>query len=136
MKFNESSGKLKPLSVFAMSSLTDIVLLLLIFFLLTSSFVTNFGIRVDIPRAETASVTEQQFINVAVTDDGRFYVMGDLVSRANLAASIREQAQRQPNATLVLRADKNAIIDDAVNVMNIARALDMNIMMATERAAR
>lgn len=136
MKFNESSGKLKPLSVFAMSSLTDIVLLLLIFFLLTSSFVTNFGIRVDIPRADTASVTEQNFINVTVTDDGRFYVMGDLVTRANLAASIREQSQRAPNATLVLRADKNAIIDDAVNVMNIAKALNLNIMMATERAAR
>lgn len=136
MNFNEDSARLKPLSVFAMSSLTDIVLLLLIFFLLTSSFVTNFGIRVDIPRAETASVTQQNFINVTVTSDGRFYVMGDLVSRANLAPAIREQSQRSPNATLVLRADKNAIIDDAVSVMNIARALNLNIMMATERAAR
>lgn len=135
MDFRDGA-KLKPLSVFAMSSLTDIVLLLLIFFLLTSSFVTNFGIRVDIPRAETATVTQQNFINVTVTNDGRFYVMGDLVSRANLAASIREQSQRSPNATLVLRADKNAIIDDAVNVMNIAQALNLNIMMATERAAR
>ncbi len=135
MDFRDGA-KLKPLSVFAMSSLTDIVLLLLIFFLLTSSFVTNFGIRVDIPRAETATVTQQNFINVTVTNDGRFYVMGELVSRANLAASIREQSQRSPNATLVLRADKNAIIDDAVNVMNIAQALNLNIMMATERAAR
>ncbi|MEX0928998.1 MAG: biopolymer transporter ExbD [Balneolales bacterium] len=136
MNFREEGEVKPPLSVFSASSLTDIVLLLLIFFLLTSSFVTNFAIRVDMPRAETGAATEQQFVNVTVTNDGRFYVMGEPVSTANLASSIRDENQKNPNASLVLRADKNAIIDDAVNVMNIAKALNMNIMMATERASR
>ncbi len=136
MNFRSESEVKKPLTLFAAAGLTDIVLLLLIFFLLTSSFVTNFGIRVDIPRAETAAMTDQHFVNVSITRDGSFYVMGDPVPRANVAASIREQVQRHPGATLVVRADKNAIIDDAVHVMNIGKALNMNMMMATERASR
>lgn len=136
MNFRAEGEVKKPLTIFAAAGLTDIVLLLLIFFLLTSSFVTNFGIRIDIPRAETASMTEQYFVNVAITHDGRFYVMGNPVPRANVANSIREQYQQNPGATLVVRADKNAIIDDAVHVMNIGKALNMNMMMATERASR
>lgn len=136
MNFRSDSEEKKPLSIFATAGLTDIVLLLLIFFLLTSSFVTNFGIRVDIPRAETASLAEQNFINVTVTNDGSFYVMGEAVSRANVASSIRQQHQQHPQATLVVRADKNAIIDDAVHVMNIGKALNLNMMMATERTGR
>ncbi|MEX0680574.1 MAG: biopolymer transporter ExbD [Balneolales bacterium] len=136
MNFRTESEVKKPLAVFAAASLTDIVLLLLIFFLLTSSFVTHFGIRVNIPRAETASATDQYFINVSITSDGSFYVMGNPVLKANIASSIREQHQQNPNATLVVRADRNAIIDDAVHVMNIGRALEMNMLMATERASR
>ncbi len=136
MNFRSESEVKKPLTLFAAAGLTDIVLLLLIFFLLTSSFVTNFGIRVDIPRAETAAMTDQYFVNVAITRDGSFYVMGNPVPRANVASSIREQHQQHPGATLVVRADKNAIIDDAVHVMNIGKALNMNMMMATERASR
>ena len=136
MTFREEGEVRAPLSIFSASSLTDIVLLLLIFFLLTSSFVTNFAIRVDMPRAETGTATEQLFLNVTITDDGSFYVMGEPVSSANLASVIRDEHQRNPNASMVLRADKNAIIDDAVNVMNIGKALNMNIMMATERASR
>ena len=136
MNFRSDSEVKKPMQMFAAAGLTDIVLLLLIFFLLTSSFVTNFGIRVDIPRAETAAVTEQHFINVTITNDGSFYIMGDPVPRANVASSIREQNRQHPQATLVVRADRNAIIDDAVHVMNIGKALDLNMMMATERATR
>ena len=136
MNFRSESEVRKPLTAFAAAGLTDIVLLLLIFFLLTSSFVTNFGIRVEIPRADTASATEQFFINVAITNDGRFFVMGEQVTRANVAASIRDEHSRHPSATLLVRADKNAIIDDAVHVMNIGQALRMNMMMATEPASR
>ncbi|MEX0779659.1 MAG: biopolymer transporter ExbD [Balneolales bacterium] len=136
MTFREEGERKPPLSLFSASSLTDIVLLLLIFFLLTSTFVTNSAIQIEMPKAETGSATEQQFLNVTVTNDGSFYVMGSPVSTANLASSIRDEQQKNPNVSLVLRADKNAIIDDAVNVMNIAKALNMNIMMATERASR
>lgn len=136
MDFRRDEDRLEPLTLFSQSSLTDIVLLLLIFFLLTSSFVTNFGIRVEVPRAETGAQTDQQFISVAVTRDGEFYVDGQITSTGMLASAIREARNNKPQGTLVLRADKNAIIDDAVRIMNIAQALELRIVMATEPGTR
>ena len=136
MDFRKDDDRMEPLTLFSQSSLTDIVLLLLIFFLLTSSFVTNFGIKVDIPKAETGAQTEAQLITVAVTKDGQFYVDGEPTSSGMLASALREARGNKSQATLVLRADKDAIIDNAVRVMNIAKALDLRIVMATEQASR
>ncbi|MDX1672466.1 MAG: biopolymer transporter ExbD [Balneolaceae bacterium] len=136
MEFRKDEDRLEPLTLFSQSSLTDIVLLLLIFFLLTSSFVTNFGIKVDVPKAETGAQTEQLFVSVAVTKDGQFFVDGSPTSRGMLASSIREAVDKKPQSTLVLRADRQAVVDDAVRVMNIANALNLKIVMATERGTR
>jgi len=136
MNFRGDSDRKKPLAMFSQSSLTDIVPLLLIFFLLTSSFVSNFGIKVNVPKAETGDPNVSQQIVVTVTKDKQFYVSGNLTAKASLAASIREEYQKNPNRALVLRADKDARVDDAVQVMNIAQALGIRIIMATERASR
>lgn len=133
MDFRKDNVKLEPLTMFSQSSLTDIILLLLIFFLLTSSFVTNFGIRVNVPEAESSASTDARQISVAITAEGDFFVNGEQVTRASLSASIQEAYQNRPGATLVVRADRDARIDDAVRVMNIGQALNMNMVMATER---
>lgn len=136
MDFRKDDERREPLTMFSQSSLTDIVLLLLIFFLLTSSFVTNFGIKVNIPKAETGAQTDKQHITVALTKDGEFFVDGKPTSRGMLASTLREAKSNKPQGTLVLRADKDALIDDAVRVMNIAKALELNIVMATEQSSR
>ncbi len=136
MNFRDEKDTRKPLSLFTQSSLTDIVLLLLIFFLLTSSFVTNFAIRVNIPQADSQTTTERRHISVTITADGTYYVGGELTPRAMLSSKIREEYRDNPQSTLVLRADKDATVDDAVRVMNIAKALNLNIMMATEIGGR
>jgi len=133
--FRKGDKSLEPLSLFSQSSLTDIVLLLLIFFLLTSSFVTNFGIKVDIPKAESGAVADNRYISVAVTKDGEFYVEGDLTATGSLAAAIREARDNKPESTIVLRADKDAKVDDAVRVMNIGKALNLKLVMATEQGS-
>lgn len=133
--FRKGDKRLPPLSLFSQSSLTDIVLLLLIFFLLTSSFVTNFGIRVEVPKAESSASTDPRFISVAVTKEGEFYVDGDLTARGSLAAAIRTARNNKPEASVVLRADKDAKVDDAVRVMNVSKALNLKIIMATEQGS-
>lgn len=132
MDFRKDRMIKEPLTMFSQSSLTDIILLLLIFFLLTSSFVSNFGIKVNIPQAETGTTTDAQQISVAITNEGNFFVDGEQVARGSLSNAIREANQNKPNSTLVVRADKDAKVDDAVLAMNIGRALDLNIVMATE----
>jgi biopolymer transport protein ExbD len=133
--FRRGDKRLTPLSLFSQSSLTDIVLLLLIFFLLTSSFVTNFGIKVNIPKAESGSTTQNEFISVAITKDGEFYVDGDLTARGSLALQIRAARNNKQSQTIILRADKDAKVDDAVYVMNVGKALELNLVMATEQSS-
>lgn len=137
MDFREDELSKKPLIHFSQSSLTDIVLLLLIFFLLTSSFVSNFGIKVNVPEAESGVQNEPQYVAVTITDEGKYYV-GDQdqpVSQAMLSSAMRQEYRQNPQATIVIRADKKAIIDDAVYVMNVAKALNMKIVIATERGS-
>ena len=109
--------------------------MLLIFFLLTSSFVSNFGIQVNIPKAETSSVTQQDYISVAITKDGQFYVDGNLTAQGELALAIRESRNAKPDGIIVLRADKDAKVDDAVRVLNIGKALQLKLVMATEQSS-
>lgn len=132
--FSKDKNQLEPLTLFSQSSLTDIILLLLIFFLLTSSFVTNLGIRVDIPRAEAGTTTDVNHISVSITADGNFFVDGNQTTRPQLADAIREAHQNRPQGTLVIRADRDSRVDDSVRIMNIGQALNMNIVMATERS--
>lgn len=130
MNFDFSSTS-KPLATYSLAGLTDIVLLLLIFFLLTSSFIPQFGIQVNLPQAETSAPMEDQYVSVAITSDGRYYVNQDLVPRERLLESIRD-AQGTRTA-LVLRADQEATVGQFATVANLAKALNMRILMATER---
>ena len=133
--FRRGDKRLVPLSLFSQSSLTDIVLLLLIFFLLTSSFVTNFGIKINIPQAESGSTTQNEYISVAITKEGEFYVDGELTTRVSLALQIRSVRNNKQSSTIILRADKDAKVDDAVRVMNIGKALNLKLVMATEQSS-
>ncbi len=131
MPLNFSSGK-KPLTTFSLAGLTDIVLLLLIFFLLTSSFIPQFGIQVNLPRADTSAPMEQQYITVTIREDGTFYVNQDQVPRSNLLNAIQDA--RGEHTALVLRADEKATVGQFAQVATIAKALDLRVLMATERA--
>ncbi len=130
MNFNFSSNN-KPLSTYSLAGLTDIVLLLLVFFLLTSNFIPQFGIQVNLPQAETSAPMDDRYVSVAITADGQYYVNQNPVQREQLADALRE-AKGDRNA-LVLRADEEATVAQFALVANLARALDLRVLMATER---
>lgn len=131
MALNFSTSK-KPLTTFSLAGLTDIVLLLLIFFLLTSNFIPQFGIQVNLPQADTAAPTQSQYVTVVITEDDRFYVEQDEVPRDGLLEALREA--RGDRTALVLRADQAATVGQFATVASIAKALDLRVLMATERA--
>jgi len=134
MNFRDDSTRPKVLAMFSHSSLTDIVMLLLIFFLLTSSFVTNFGIKVEIPRAESGAPAETKMLEVAITKDGKYYVMGkEAFDVQSMRARIREEHTKNPTATLVVRADKQADIQKLVDVLTMGQILEMRSVIATEQ---
>ena len=130
MSLQFSTSK-KPLSVFSLAGLTDIVLLLLIFFLLTSSFIPQFGIRVNLPNADASAPTEPAYVTVIVTDDGRYFVEQNEVPVEGLLSEI--QSVKGDRTTLLLRADEAGTIKQFAAVANVAKALQMSFLMATER---
>ncbi len=130
MNFNFSSNN-KPLSTYSLAGLTDIVLLLLVFFLLTSNFIPQFGIQVNLPQAETSAPMDDQYVSVAITADGQYYVNQNPVQREQLADALREA--KGDRTALVLRADEEATVAQFALVANFARALDLRVLMATER---
>jgi len=133
MPLDFSSGR-KPLSVFSLAGLTDIVLLLLIFFLLTSSFVTQYGIEVTLPQVQAGAPTEDTSVTVSITADGLYYVGGDVTTETDLAAAVR--AASEGKRALILRADEAATVGQFAAVAGAARTAGLRILMATEADER
>ncbi|PAP76964.1 ExbD/TolR family protein [Rubrivirga marina] len=129
--FDFSTGR-KALTAFSLASLTDIVLLLLIFFLLTSSFVTQNGLRVQLPDVAAAAPLEQVYVAVTIDEDGLFYVDDRQVARDSLTLAIA--AVREGKTALAVYADREATIDGLAAVASAASALDMRVSIATEAA--
>lgn len=130
MPLNFSTDR-KPLMSFSQAGLADIVLLLLIFFLLTSNFIPQFGIQVNLPRTQASSPTAGQFVSVAITADGAFFVEQRQVSRDQLIPSIQDVLDGRD--ALVLRADEDAYVKDLADVASAARALNLRLLMATDQ---
>lgn len=124
----------EPMTTFSLAGMTDVVLLLLIFFLLTSSFIPQMGIRVNLPQVDSSSLVTEQSITVTLSADGTYYVAGTPTPRVRLLDELR--SIRTDQQFLVLRADAEARIGQFAAVASAARALNMRVFMATERAGQ
>src|SRR5512138_3815671 len=103
MKFNMSN---EPLALFSYSSLTDIVMLLLIFFLLTSQFVIQTGVKVKLPASKTNEQTVSSLLIVTLTANGTIYAGNDAVTVEGLPARLALMKGQGQDQNLVIRADK------------------------------
>lgn len=101
--------------------LIDVMFLLLIFFMVTSSFRTQPGLSVDLPRAATAENQETGQIEVTVQRDGAHFVDGAAVSEGALASALRARLEENPELTIVLRGDARAPYQAVVHALDIAR---------------
>lgn len=118
MKFKTSN---EPLAVFSYSSLTDIVMLLLIFFLLTSQFVIQTGVKVKLPGSKTNEKSAPSSLIVTVTSGGAVYVGQDQVGIDQLAAKLSVVKTTQPENNLIIRADKSVAVDLIIKVIDAAK---------------
>lgn len=113
----------QTLSMFSYSSLTDIVLLLLIFFLLTSSFIVSEGLKVSLPEAVNTDVSEQKHITIALTEEGHIYINNEIVPADHVSETLASIVEDPENQVLVLRSDKTVPIDRVVFVMDAAKGV-------------
>lgn len=116
---------------FSMSSLTDIIFLLLIFFMLTSTLVSQNALNLKLPSSNSQTVAPQS-LAVSIERSGRFYLNGKRIKRSSLRSSIRGVARGDKNATITILAETGTPIEHVVTVMDIANQLKIGAILATE----
>ncbi len=104
-----------------MSPLIDMVFLLLIFFVVTTSFVKESGIEVSRSTASTAEVKENASIMIGVTTEGEVYMEGKQVDVRSVRGLVERALAEDPEAGVVVVADKGSETGDVVKVMDQCR---------------
>ena len=122
MKFETSN---KPLSIFSFSSLTDIVMLLLIFFLLSSQFVIQTGVKVKLPGAKNNEQAAPSRLVVTVNEQSRIFVGSQEVGIDALAGELSKLKSGQ-EGNLIIRADKSVNIDIVIKVIDSAKGVGID----------
>jgi biopolymer transport protein ExbD len=110
--------------------LIDIVFLLLIFFMLTSSFIFQPGIRVNLPRAVTSEILHKELLVVVVSEDNEIFINDRPIARDELVSRITIAARE--GHSLLIKADKGADLGKVIEVWDICRQVDVKrISIAT-----
>ncbi|MFT4673206.1 MAG: biopolymer transport protein ExbD [Patiriisocius sp.] len=122
-------GRNKISPDFSMSSMTDIVFLLLVFFLLTSPAITPDALDLILPKANGKSTNVQQ-ASVSITRDGAYFVNKERVTAYTIEKMLKSVLAGQINPTLILRAEEGVPIEDAVFVMDIANKNKFKVVLA------
>ena len=102
--------------------LIDVVFLLLIFFMLTSSFLMQPGIRVKLPRVHVGSPVEVDKLEITIDDSDRVYVGKLPVTIEELSVVVNDWASRKTNLPVLIRGDEDASLGCVVRVWDICKA--------------
>jgi biopolymer transport protein ExbD len=117
-----------------MTSLIDIVFMLLIYFLLTTNFMVDEGIKIKLPQAKAAAPQTEEVITVFVDSQGRSFINEEEVSMDRLFDRLKKKIGNKENELVVVRADRALILNKAVKVMDIAKAAGAGrLCLATEK---
>ena len=118
-----------------MTPMLDVVFILLIFFIVTASFVKEAGIEVNRPEAATAVKKERANILVAISDKGDIWINKRKVDVRAVQANIERLKAENPQGTVVIQADKKATTDILIKVMDSARAAGVyDVSIAAQEA--
>jgi biopolymer transport protein ExbD len=115
---------------FNFSSIADIIFLLLIFFMLTSSFVTPSGLPVNLPSSKTSNIVMQR-VSVTITPDLKYYVNDQPTPRDQLESALSASLSGADEGVVVLNVDKSVPVEHLVNVAGIATSLNARVSIAT-----
>jgi len=115
------------ITAFNAISLTDIIFLLLIFFLLSSTFILQPGVKVELPRTTSTDVSSEKSIVITIDASGTVYLSlpgkGDhIVSRDVLGAELRKAFIDVGKPIVIIRPDKRIPVDTLIGVMDVARS--------------
>jgi biopolymer transport protein ExbD len=119
-----------------LTSIIDIVFLLLIYFLLTTNFMVDEGITVKLPKAQASAPQVERELVVYVDAAGKTWVDADPVPDASLFTEVKGRLAARTNKAVIIRADRDLVLDNAVHVMDMVKAAGASkLCLATEKGA-
>ena len=104
--------------------LVDVIFQLLIFFMLTSSFVVPSGIRVNLPKAVTSQMVESRSLEVVISGENVIYIDGKVINMQELKSILKGFVTR--NQPLLIKADRRAQLGRVVQIWDMARDLGLS----------
>ncbi len=124
---------------FSMSGMTDIVFLLLIFFMIASTLITPGAMNVELPRSNNQTVANPD-INVSISKEGQFFIDGESVPSSDLEATVKstlreklatKQENKQEPPTVRLNADENLNMNEVFDFLEIAKRNKYKVILGT-----
>jgi biopolymer transport protein ExbD len=120
---------------FSMSSMTDIVFLLLIFFMVTSTLIAPNALKLLLPQSTNQTMASKPITTISITADLKFAVEGQYVDFAQIESMLKQKIgdinQYPEPPTISLHVDKSVPMEQVVNVMNIAKNNKYKLILAT-----
>ena len=116
--------------VINITSLIDVIFLLLIFFLVTSTFSEQPALRIDLPRAASSGIARREEMVLSVTREGNFFLDQEPVDRGRLPELLAAAARGREEPTLVLKADRQVTYGLIVELMDISRQAGLENIVA------
>lgn len=127
--------KSKVSAEFSMSSMTDIVFLLLIFFMVTSTLIAPNALKLLLPQSSNQTMANKPITTVSITNELHFAVEGRFVQFADLETAIISKvglaASYEEPPTISLHVDQSVAMEHVVKVMNIAKNNHYKLILAT-----
>jgi len=109
-----------PMAEINVIPLVDVMLVLLVIFIITAPLFTH-SVKIDLPKASsTPNITQPDHIEFGIRENGGLYWNGEPISRQDIAARFAEEAKKQPQPELHIRADRLAHYESVAQVMSAA----------------
>lgn len=124
------SSRNKVNVAFSMSGMTDIVFLLLIFFMLTSTLINQNALKLLLPKSSNQTQASPN-VQVSITQDLTYYFNNKRVKFSELEPLLQKELKYRVEPTISVHADKTVDIEYVVNVMNIAKRNKYKVILAT-----
>ncbi|WP_179376793.1 ExbD/TolR family protein [Winogradskyella wichelsiae] len=124
-------GRNKVTPEFNMASMTDIVFLLLIFFMIASTLVSTNAIDIVLPKA-SGKTENKKSTAVSIKKDLTFYIDQERVGESVLETQLISIMANQEAPTIVLRAEKSVPVEHVVKVMDIANRNKFKVILAVQ----
>ncbi|HID32851.1 MAG TPA: biopolymer transporter ExbD [bacterium (Candidatus Stahlbacteria)] len=128
------SPRLKVIGTFQFISLADIILILIIFFLLASTFIIQPGIKVDLPKALSPEREGEKNILITITKEGNLYLNQRLIDWKHFPSSLYREILKRPDPMIILYADASIPLQTAVRVLDVAKGAGAKRLLIATRA--